>query len=314
MKRVLLIILLGLLFVVSLGLAYMATYRPAQRETTDLEIEATPERLERGEYLATAVLACLDCHTEHDATRRTHPKTGPVGAGGTCFTREMGLPGTVCAANITPDSETGVGDWTDDEILRAIREGVDREGNPLFPLMPFASYRNLPDEDAYAVVAYLRTLEPVRKERPETQIDFPVGFFVARSIEPLEEPVPPLTAADPVSRGKHLATVAACGDCHGEDLSGGREFPGPGGLVVRTSNITPHPTGVLPEDAEDFVRMFAAYRDGAVPEDAELNDFTVMPWSDYAGMTDEDLAAIHAYLRSVPPVERQIQTYSQATD
>ena len=314
MKRVLLILALTLLVLIGGAAAYMATYKPPTRALTDLHIEATPERLARGEYLVKSVVVCLECHTQHDANVRTHPATGPLGAGGLCYTPEMGFPGTVCSANITPDAETGVGSWTDDELLRAIREGVSRDGRVLFPLMPFASYRNLPDEEAYAIIAYLRTLEPVRAERQETKIDFPVGFFIAQGVEPLETPAPPFTGTTTVDRGKYLTSIGACAECHGEDFSGGQEFPGPDGLIVRPSNITTHETGVLPPDAEGFIRMFAAYRDGSLPEGANADDFTLMPWTHYAGMTDEDLAAIHAYLLTVPPVDNQVQTYSQAAD
>lgn len=315
MRRLLLILAVALLVLIAAAGAFVLSYQPPQRELTDLKIEATPERLERGRYLATAVLSCLDCHTERDSTVRTHPQTGRLGAGGNCFTEEMGLPGTVCAANITPDAETGIGAWTDDEILRAMREGVGRDGQALFPLMPFAAYRNVPDEDAHAVIAYLRTLEPVRRSHPETKINFPVGFFVALGVKPLEGSVPPFESADPVRRGEHLVAVAACRECHGENLSGGGQaYPGPGGVTVTPSNITPDATGVLPADPEGFVRMFAAYRDGSLPEGANVEDFTIMPWSSYAGMTDDDLRAIHAYLRTVPPVEKQVQTYGHVGD
>jgi hypothetical protein len=75
---------------------------------------------------------------------------------------EMGLPGRITSKNLTSDAKTGLGSWTDGEILRAIREGVSKDGHALFPLMPYPNYRTMSDEDAYAIVAYLRTLKPVR--------------------------------------------------------------------------------------------------------------------------------------------------------
>lgn len=311
MKKVLVRGAMAAVLLLGTALVYALTYKPEARPVTDLRIEATPERMERGRYLVESTVGCLECHTERDETQRTAPATGPLGAGGRCLTGKEGFPGTVCPPNLTPDPETGIGNWSDDELLRAMRDGIGRDGRALFPIMPYEYYRHLSDEDAYAVIAYLRTLEPVRKEHAASQIDFPVSFFIARLPEPVASPVVSPTPADgPLAYGRHLTFISGCVACHGEDLSGGKEFPIPTGQV-RSSNLTPDPTGIVPEEFDDFLRMFRAYADGSIPGGTSQKDLTVMPWMGLSQMSDDDLRAIHTYLRSLPPVAKQIQTYGQ---
>ena len=88
------------------------------------------------------------------------------GVGGIVWNEQIGFPGTLVASNITPDPDTGLGKWTDGEIIRAIREGVDRDGNALFPIMPYSHFRNMSEEDAQAIVAYLRSLPPLGPAAP----------------------------------------------------------------------------------------------------------------------------------------------------
>lgn len=311
MKRAFLLIAAALLLTTALAAIFVLLHEPAQRELTDLRIEPTPERIERGRYLANAVNACLHCHTAHDDTKRSHPRIGPEGAGGACYTPEMDFPGYVCIPNITPDKETGIGAWTDDEILRAIREGVSRDGRTLFPMMPYGVYKDLSDEDAYSIVAYLRTLEPVNRPEPHaTKINFPVDFFIEFEPASLEAPVPSPDRNDQAAWGRYMATVAGCRDCH-LDGKGGSEYPTSAG-VVRTSNITTHETGVLPPTADAFVRLFKSYEGGTLPDGVVESDYTPMPWETYTQMTEEDLRAIHGYFLSVEPVENQVQTYAAA--
>ncbi len=292
--------------------AYLTLKGPDMRELRSLRIEATPQRLERGEYLARHVLVCVHCHTERDHDKFDLPATGPEFAGGECLGEEVNFPGTVCAPNITTDVEYGIGTWTDDEILRAIREGVSRDGRALFPMMPYAAYRNLSDEDAYAVVAYLKSLPPVATSHPATNIKFPVKFFIGRLPKPLEEPVTAPPPTEQVRYGEYLATVASCKGCHGESLAGGAEYPTLQG-VVRPSNLTPDETGLTPAALDDFERMFRKFApENAANADVEAGTFTIMPWASYAGMNDQDLAAIHAFLRGLPPVHNQVQTYGSA--
>ncbi len=308
MKKAVLIVAAALGITVALAAAFVALHEPAQRELTDLRIESTPERVERGRYLAHHVSGCMHCHTAHDDSKRSHPRTGPDGAGGACMGKEFGLPGELCIPNITPDQETGIGAWTDDEILRAIREGISRDGRALFPMMPYGVYREMSDGDAHSIVAYLRSMEPVRNPRPRpTKIDFPVSFLIELEPKPVSVQVAAPSRGDELAWGKYMATISGCRECH-LDGKGGEEFPTSAG-VVRTANITTHETGVLPPTADAFVRLFYSYQDGALPDGVSENDYTVMGWHDYAHMEESDLRAIHAYFLTVPPADNQVQTY-----
>ena len=270
------------------------------------------QAVERGEYLARHVLACVHCHTRRDQKQLHAPATGPEFAGGDCLDEEVNFPGSVCAPNITPDVGSGIGTWSDDEILRAVREGVSRDGRALFPLMPYGSYRTLADEDAHAVVAFLRTLAPVENSLPPTRLGFPVSFYVNRLPEPLEDSVSGPAEDDRPTYGEYLATVASCKGCHGENLAGGQEFPTRQG-VVRAPNLTPHETGVVPAGLQDFERLFSDFANA--PDDgSESTRFTVMPRAAFANMKSQDLAAIHSYLRSVPPVNNPVKVYGALED
>ena len=131
MKKIL--ITFAVLLLASVGglAAYITTYQPAQRAAPSEKIARTPERLARGRYLVESVLDCQGCHTQRDWSRFGAPFSGPRGAGGTCFTEKDGVPGKICIPNITSDPATGIGRWTDGELLRALREGVDRIGRKI---------------------------------------------------------------------------------------------------------------------------------------------------------------------------------------
>lgn len=309
MKRILLYASTTLAVIIGAALGYALVHKPAQRELTDLRIEATPQRLERGRYLVEHVTVCLYCHTLRDFSRPTLPPTEPLGAGGTCT---EATPGLVCVPNITSDAETGIGAWTDDEILRAVREGVHRDGRALSPDMPYQELRNLSDEDAYAIVAYVRTLAAVRTaDARRTQINFPFSAVYEHFASPLNEPVAAPAAADTVSYGRYLTMIANCQHCHTPTFGGGVEFHTSRG-TVRSSNITTHSEGVLPSDADGFVRMFRSQIDGGLSRGSAY--FTVMPWFMYGSMTERDLRVMYAYLKAVPPSDNHVQTYGAAAD
>ena len=137
---------------------------PRSRTLTARKFDSTSARLTRGDYLVNHVTDCMACHAEHDWTNREAPiLPGKLGSG-----QDMnllkGFPGRVYAPNITPDPETGAGNWTDDQLARAIREGVSHDGRALFPFMPYPDYRAMSDEDLASIIVYLRILPPVRKQ------------------------------------------------------------------------------------------------------------------------------------------------------
>jgi mono/diheme cytochrome c family protein len=319
------VILLAIGALAAIGVSYLAIRKPAQRPASAHKIEATPERLARGKYLVHHVTICFDCHAERTTAYGLPVKPGREGVGGFIWNKDIGFPGVLAAANITPDPETGLGQWTDGEILRAMREGVDREGNALFPIMPYGHYKSLSDEDANAIVAYLRTLAPIRYERPERSLDVPLNFIVKFIPQPVEAPVTAPDRSDEVAYGKYLVTIAACAECHtpkdaqgetlpGKEFAGGWEMHGPGVRVV-TANITPHPdTWMGKATKEEFIGRFKAFANvnAANAPQAEKGKNTLMPWLTYSGMTEEDLGAMYAYLKTVPAIENRVDVFPDA--
>ncbi len=315
-RRILLITFTLAALTITTGGTYVGTYSPAQRPALELTIERTPERVERGRYLVENVTGCAHCHGDRDWTRYGGPaKSEKRLGGGRCFTG--GFPGTMCVPNLTPDEATGLGRWSDGEILRALREGVDRDGRALFPMMPYHVYRHLSDDDATAIVAYLRALEPVANPQPATDIAFPVSFFIKQIPEPLAAPVEAPDPADTVRQGELLAKVAGCEFCHtpiderhqllpGMAFAGGHRHRGPFG-AVHAPNLTPHATGMGSRTRAEFIGIFKAFAGaGEDPIAATPETNTPMPWADFAQMTEDDLGAIYDYLRTVAPVDNVV--------
>jgi hypothetical protein len=297
---------------------YLLSVFPRVRAPLTEAVEATPARLARGTYLAEHVLLCSECHADRDWTVFSAPSVPPVGAGrAECLGADAPMagvaaefPGSICFPNITADKETGVGAWTDGELLRAVREGVDRNGHALFPIMPYFIFRHLSEEDARSLVVWIRSLPPVVREHPAKRVDFPVGLFIRLVPQPLAGPVAEPEADDPVAYGRYLATIGRCAFCHsprrgqspepvpGLLFAGGNEFRGPFG-IRRSSNLTPHPSGLGAMTREEFVALFRRH---AAPAPVAPEQNTIMAWGAYAGMTDGDLGALYDYLRTVPPV------------
>ncbi len=317
--RILLIAVIVVVVVVGVGafkvLGPRAFLGPQSRPLTSRTFEATPARLERGKYLANSI-GCLYCHSPHDWSQREDPiLPGMAGAGQQL--PYLDLPGKVYAPNLTPDKDTGAGNWTDDMLARAIREGIGYDGRALFGIMPFAHYRNMPDEDLASIVVYLRSLPPVKNAVPKTEIIFPVKYIMRNDPQPLTDPVPALDVSDPVKRGRFLVSVIGCADCHtpvdnhhvpipGMDFSGGQVFQVPWGTVA-SANLTPDPSGIPYYDEAMFIKTM---RSGAVGV-RELNK--VMPWAVLRNLTDEDLGGIFAYLKTLKPIHHRVDNAEAAT-
>ena len=164
------------------GLIYLTAGFPKAGPPPDITVEPTPERLARGAYLANHVAVCVDCHSTRDWTLFAGPVVpGTEGQGGERFGEEMGFPGTFYAGNITPHA---IGDWTDGELARAITSGVNRNGEALFPVMPYPAYKTMSREDLYAVVAYIRSLEPIAGDVPARNLNFPMNLIVRTIPQP----------------------------------------------------------------------------------------------------------------------------------
>ena len=215
-------------------------------------------------------MGCLGCHTEIDVRR---PGSSPVGGrlGAGARWADANLPWVV-APNITPDKETGAGNWTDDMLARAIREGIGHDGRALFSIMPYQSYRNMSDEDLASVVVYIRSLPSVRNRLPSTQIPFPLSFLINRLPQPVTGSVPVPDQSTPAARGAYLATMGICSYCHtpqdkgepiaGLDFAGGFVFSLPTG-VVASANITPDASGISYYDEDLFIQTMREGKVGA---------------------------------------------------
>ncbi len=306
--------LLVVILLAAVGITFTIGWRPfigpRARALTARKFESTPVRLARGEYLALHVTDCMDCHAGHDWTTHEAPLLPNTLGAGQDMNILKGFPGKVYAPNITPDPETGAGNWSDDQLARAIREGVGHDGRALFPFMPYPDFRAISDEDLASIVVYLRSLQPVRKQQPPTELIFPVNYLIRSVPEPLDAPVPDPDISTPEARGKYLVTIAGCTDCHtpqdahgqpvaGMDFAGGFILDGPWGRVA-SANITPDPSGIPYYDLAMFTQ---AIRTGYVKA-RELNQ--IMPWHNYNAMTDQDIAGMFAYIKTFKPVKHRV--------
>jgi mono/diheme cytochrome c family protein len=256
----------------------------------------------RGDYLVNSIVACGNCHTPRnpDATSIT----------------EMHLAGalqveraefTAYAPNITQDRETGIGAWTDEEIIRAIREGVRRDGTIIGPPMPIGSYREMSDTDVRAIVAYLRTVPPIQNSLPQSVYNIPLP----ESYGPPVETVSDVPRDDSLAYGRYVANALGhCMECHTPmskgvfDFSrtgaGGTVFIKPHGLelAAMAANITPHAEQGIGKWTDDEIKRAitqAVSRDGRRLAKA-------MPFYFYEKIADEDLDALIVYLRALPPL------------
>jgi mono/diheme cytochrome c family protein len=256
--------------------------------------------IERGAYLVNAVMTCHNCHT-------------PMTPNGPDFSRALSggpqvfdePPFTVKGSNITPDPETGIGKWSDADIKKLLRKGERPNGVHVAPIMPTGFYEILTERDLDAIVAYLRSVKPVKNE-----VQAPVyKMAVQRQVIPGgEKPMPESAMSDPVKRGFYIATAAHCMECHTSRTGGhadyakslgkgGMEFKGPWGVSV-ARNITSHKEKGLGAWSDDEIKR--AITQGISRDGSKLKPPMGFPY--YARLTPEDLNAMVAWLRTVPPL------------
>lgn len=325
MKKVLKIVgivLLVIVVAVAGLLTYVKTALPNVGDAEHITIDYTPERIERGKYLANHVTVCMDCHSTRDFTKFSGPLVeGTLGKGGDRFDQSVGMPGVFFPKNITPG---GISRYTDGELFRVITAGVTKEGRPMFPLMPYPYYGRMDTEDIYSIIAYIRSIPSIKNDVPESEADFPVNFIL-HTIPAKGVPQARPSKSDKIEYGKYLTNAGGCRECHTKDkqgqiipeleYSGGREFKFPDGSVCRSANISPDKeTGIGNWTSEIFVQKFKAYNDSTfvLPNVAAGEYNTIMPWTMYAGMEREDLEAIFAYLQTLTPMKNQVTTFSEA--
>lgn len=271
--------------------------------------------VERGDYLVNTIMACGNCHTPKDATGKAVSQLALSGGG-----LGFDTPGfAVTSSNITPDRETGIGNWSDSEIKRAVIEGARPDharlpGVPLAPPMFVNFNKALTPRDLEAVVAYLRSVKPLRNEVPTPDYKKPFGRV---PYPDAERTYTEDALKDPVARGAYLTTIGHCMACHSSLINGQLNYTiglGRGGRHFDQSdvkgfpntwegsvakNITSHPTfGIGAWSDAEIKRAITQgiSRDGRV-----LKPPMAFAW--YANMTDADVSAIVAWLRTVPPLE-----------
>ncbi len=254
--------------------------------------------VERGAYLVRGIVACGNCHTPRDQDGK--PIADRELAGGGVLNTPVFR---AVSPNITPDPETGIGKWTDDQIVSAIRNGKRPDGATIGPPMPIGFYRNMSDSDARAIVAYLRTVKPV-KNKPEKsayKIALPAQYG------PPVASVPDVPRGDKAAYGRYLATALGhCMDCHTPrvngrpDMSrvgaGGREFETPSGGLITSANLTPANEAGIAHWTDAEVKK--AITDGVRPDRA-LVPLMAFEW--YKNISSDDLDALLVYLRSLKP-------------
>ena len=262
------------------------------------DVKPSPELVARGEYL-TRVADCQACH---------QVKGGEPFAGGRAFQ----LPfGTLYSTNITPDRETGIGTWTDDDFVRALHRGVRPNGENLYPAFPYTSYTALSREDAVAIKSYLFMLKPVRAPAKKNELLFPFnqrwglalwnGFFLDdRRFKP--DPAVP----SEVNRGDYVANaLGRCGECHtprtlafslSDRLYAGARLEG-----WNAYNITSHKEYGIGAWSDEELRRYlleghAPGRGTATGPMGEVVEYSLRH------LKADDASALISYLRTVPPL------------
>jgi mono/diheme cytochrome c family protein len=210
--------------------------------------------------------------------------------------------------NLTPDRDTGIGNLTDDELARAMREGIGHDGRALMPIMPYRHLRRMSDEDLASVIVYLRSRPAVRHELPSRKLPLLRRWRYASYPEPVYGVVPQPDMSDPIKRGAYYVELGKCADCHAPLDKDNNPLPGlelAGGTFLEevnkaTPNLTNDASGISYYDEKTFLQVMRTGKVGA-----RLLD-PVMPWWFIGHMNDDDLKAIFAYLRSLPPVHHRV--------
>jgi mono/diheme cytochrome c family protein len=262
---------------------------------------AAQSSVDRGNYLVNTIMTCGNCHS---------PKGPPAATAGKDFSGGLTWdepPFKVTAPNITSDKETGIGNWTDAQIKTMLLTGKNPSGVQEAEVMPTKFYPILTSGDLDSIVAYLRTLKPIKNKVPDPIYKIALPHHVYPGAE---KSYSGADLNDKLKRGFYLATIGHCMECHtpfgasgGQDFAnslgkGGREFPGPWG-VSKSRNITSHKTAGIGDwtDAEIKTAITQGKRKDGTPLKGPMG------YQYYAKMTDADLDAVIAYLRTVPPKE-----------
>ncbi|HEY3251684.1 MAG TPA: cytochrome c [Ignavibacteria bacterium] len=313
--KILSILLIIIVLFAAGGFIYLQVAFPKVGPAPDIKVESTPERLDRGKYLANGFAGCIECHSTRDFSKFSGPVVpGTEGKAGMDINEGAGF---VPARNITQDKETGIGNWTDGEIFRAITAGVDKNGRFLAPMMPYPFFAKLDKEDIYSIIAYIKTLPPIKNNVPEKKLNFPVNIIFRTIPKDANEFGKFPGQDDRVKLGEYYAV--SCKFCHspnekgeflpGKLFSGGVEFPMPDGTIIRSANISPDKeTGIGNLSKELFIQKFKMHLDPANLDVQKRGYNTPMPWSQFAtGCSEEDLGAVYDYIMTQNPVKNKVE-------
>ncbi len=288
--------LLTLILMTLLTLGLIGFYKLNKRynnPVANIQVAGTSTQIARGRQLANI---CVNCHTSN----------GQLPLSGVNFRAKFPVPpiGTFYAPNLT--SSGNIQDWTDGELIRAIREGIHKDGRSLI-VMPAETLRNLSDDDVQALVAYLRSQPAIGNPTPTNKFNlFGAIFIDLFDLQTAQSPVSNITSPQPRTPdyGKYMVDILGCRFCHGDQLQGkldkGQPGPPPG----------PNLTLIVPQWTEEQFMTF--FNTGQLPGGKTVPILTLpsglseprMPWPTVrATTTDDELKAMYAYLHALPPVE-----------
>lgn len=265
----------------------------------DIQSSTDSTVIARGKELVFGPAHCADCHSTVNADSLIAMGQEVSLSGGYEFKMPIGK---IYTRNITPDTETGIGRYSDKEIARTLRYGIGPNGNALFDFMPF---HNTSDEDLTAIISYLRAQRPVKKEIPEHEFNTLGKVIKAFMIKPVgpDGDVPVAVKKDSSAEyGKYLAVnVSNCSGCHtkrdmmtgaytGELFAGGLEIEG----FVTPNLTTDSSSRIYTWDQQQFINRF---REGKKIQQSP------MPWNSFKRMSDEDIIAIYKYLKTLKPMK-----------
>jgi cytochrome c553 len=287
------------------------------------KVEATSERLVRGGYLVNELCACGACHTtrEHGHIASEPERADAFLGGGNLFVAH-GMSDGIWIPNITPDVETGVGAWSDDELMRAIRDGVSRDGHFLLPFMPFNGYQHMSDEDVRSIVVYLRSVPAYKQPTPRTENQLgllPRILFTKIGVQ-MHLPVGGVATPDPrdkVKLGEYIAQLGSCAECHSLTKKGPRKPDDPQYLAgsegpmedptfgrVWARNLTPDKETGLGRYRPEAIKQ--AIRTGIRLDGKRMAPPMSIMIPHYSGLAEDDLDALVAYLASRNPARHQV--------
>ena len=226
-RKALLLAVTVVLIAVVAAFSYITLVLPDVGPAENIKIALTPERISRGKYLSNNVVLCMDCHSQRDWLKPiVEIAADKLGAGGADLDTSAGIPGHIYIPNITPYK---LKTWTDGEILRAITTGQRKDGSAIYPLMPWPLFSKMDRKDLYAIIAYLRSLAPIKTDPyPKPQLNFTANIFVRKMPKKSHLGTSP-PVSDTVKYGEYLTLVANCGLCHSRKKNGrmfGETIPG----------------------------------------------------------------------------------------